>query len=789
MAVNRRSLNDGKIRNPGPFLAKVISHLDPSYMGNLQVQLQKISSSSNTPDAYGESVTVRYLNPFYGVTPLSGNLPSDKYQASQQSYGMWFVPPDVGQKVLCFFVEGDLSRGYWVGCVQDEFMNMMVPGATPATDFSVAGDKVPVGEYNKRIDRPAQSDATRYIKPVNEFFLNKLIQQGLDLDEIRGLTSSSARREVPSMVFGVSTPGPLDKNGPQTPIGTSDVRATRYTSRLGGSSFVMDDGDVSLIRKTPAGGPNQGPSEYVNVEGGETGGDPSLPHNELIRFRTRTGHQILMHNTEDLIYIGNARGTSWIEMTSNGKIDIYAQDSISVHSNQDLNFTADRDINFTAGQNVNWVAGKEWKQDIGSSINVTSGDYISQNAAEAITNNAGSFINNYAGDSITCTAQGKIAILAAGNLNLGSSSEIGIESCGDLKLSTDGNFHNKALGNMNTQADLEINSLSGLATKITSGEVMGIKSTGANVLLTGSSDIHLNGPVAPSATAAVLPSIADPTDPVAPLRAAQTARVPQHEPWPQHENTDPSMFTPDKTRAGLEQSTAYPPEVYDTFRKNVARTPAQQNVTRGTNPDPGSNYDATQNIPQGESNNRTSTSGTASEPLTSAPAGVITGLTNAQTVAYLNTIGQRESNLAYDAVNTLGFSGKYQFGKLALYDEGYLKSTSGTNKEAISNAANWTGADGMSSQQAWLDSVSIQEKAMISYTNKNLRALKRNGGVRDDDSVAQIMGMLAGSHLLGARGMNRWRRGEGGRDAYGTTGDEYFALGANAAGGATSNVV
>jgi len=789
MATHTRTLNDGKVRNPGPFLAKVISHLDPSYMGNLQVQLLKISSSGNTYEAYGESLTVRYLSPFYGVTPLSASLPNDNYPSTQQSYGWWAVPPDVGQRVLCFFVEGDKSRGYWAGCVQDENMNMMVPGGTPASAFNATGDKVPVGEYNKKINRPAQTDATRYSKAVNTYALGSLIQQGLDLDEIRGLTSSSARREVPSMVFGVSTPGPIDKNGPRGKIGTSDIKALKHTSRLGGSSFVMDDGDPSLIRKTPAGGANQGPSEYVNVEGGETGGDPSLPHNELMRFKTRTGHQILMHNTEDLIYIGNARGTTWIEMTSNGKIDIYAQDSISVHSNQDLNFTADRDINFTAGQNVNWVAGKEWKQDIGSSINVTSGDYISQNAAEAITNNAGSFINNYAGDSITCTAQGKIAILAADNLNLGSTAEIGIESCGDLKLSTDGNFHNKALGNMNTQADLEINSLSGLATKITSGEVMGIKSTGANVLLTGSSDIHLNGPVAPSATEAVLPSIADPTDPVAPLRAAQTARVPQHEPWPQHENTDPKLFTPDKTRAGLEQSTAYPPEVYDTFNKNVGRTPGQQNVTRGTNPDPGSNYDATQNVPQGESNNRTSTSGTSSLPLTSAPAGVITGLTNDQTVAYLNAIGKRESELAYDAVNTLGFSGKYQFGKLALYDEGYLKSTSGTNKQAIENASNWTGTDGMTSQQAWLDSVSVQEAAMISYTNKNLKALKRNGGIRDSDSVAQIMGMLAGSHLLGAKGMNKWRRGEGGKDAYGTTGDEYFALGANAAGGATSNVV
>ena len=94
----------------------------------------------------------------------------------------------------------------------------------------------------------------------------------------------------------------------------------------------------------------------------ETGGDPSIPQNELIRLKTRTGHQILMHNSEDLIYIGNARGTTWIELTSNGKIDIYAKDSVSVHTENDYNITADRDINLKAGRNINLTAMSEIKQ-------------------------------------------------------------------------------------------------------------------------------------------------------------------------------------------------------------------------------------------------------------------------------------------------------------------------------------------------------------------------------------------------------------------------------------------
>jgi hypothetical protein len=64
-----------------------------------------------------------------------------------------------------------------------------------------------------------------------------------------------------------------------------------------------------------------------------------------------------MHNSEDLIYIGNARGTTWIELTSNGKIDIYAQDSISMHTERDFNVKADGNIYMEAGGEFNVTSG------------------------------------------------------------------------------------------------------------------------------------------------------------------------------------------------------------------------------------------------------------------------------------------------------------------------------------------------------------------------------------------------------------------------------------------------
>ncbi len=360
-------------KDPGPFLAKVISHLDPTYMGTLEVQL--LHEVGNDEAKEGQLRTVKYLSPFYGVTSVDfvGDDPDD-YNNTQKSYGWWAIPPDVGTTVLCIFINGDPKRGFWIGCVQDENMNFMVPGYASTryvVDDSKETDKerVPVAEYNKVIGGSTQ-DPTKITKPATPFE-SVLDTQGLLEDDIRGITTSSARREVPSMVFGISTPGPVDKqsDSKKQRVGKAEHKiAKAFVSRLGGSSFVMDDGDDKFVRKTNA---SEGPPDYAAIEQeGELPDDPTLVHNELIRLRTRTGHQILLHNTEDLIYIGNARGTSWVELTSDGKIDIYAEDSISVHTKQDINFYADRDINLEAGRNLNLKSNGRTQVDVASDYNL-----------------------------------------------------------------------------------------------------------------------------------------------------------------------------------------------------------------------------------------------------------------------------------------------------------------------------------------------------------------------------------------------------------------------------------
>jgi hypothetical protein len=355
MSEEFRPSPNNNTKDGTPCLAKVISVVDQTYNGVLEVQL--LREVGGDEGAAAQIRTVKYLSPFYGVTSYDyvGEDP-DTHDETQKSYGFWMIPPDVGSYVVCIFLNGDEKKGYWIGCpLINENINFSTPGFA-STEFIVSDSRatdtektrVPGTEYNKKI-HDGNEDGTKKLKP--EHPLAKFLEnQGLLKDDIRGITSSSARRDIPSMVFGISTPGPIDKQGKTGKVGKSEFEINNaFVSRLGGSSFVMDDGDDKWEREKL---PTDGPPIYKNVEENQTG-LRDRPHNELIRLRTRTGHQILLHNSEDLIYIGNSRGTAWIEITSDGKIDIFSEDNINIRTKQDFNLFCDRDFNVEVKRNMN----------------------------------------------------------------------------------------------------------------------------------------------------------------------------------------------------------------------------------------------------------------------------------------------------------------------------------------------------------------------------------------------------------------------------------------------------
>jgi len=507
--MKRKSLDeDSSSKETGLVLAIVVSHLDPDYMGSLQVE--KLRQVGNDAKRTGQLASVKYISPFLGITNGESNSKENVYDGTQKSYGMWMVPPDIGTVVVCMFVEGDPSRGYYLGCIQEKDMNFMIPGYA-ATSFHADGEeeRVPVAEYNKKADLQIKKDTTRIEKPQHPF-TTVYKEQGLLLDDIRGITTSSARREWPSAVFGISTPGPVDKDGPMHKYGKKEYEINNMPfSRLGGTSFVMDDGDDKFLRTKNA---SEGPPEYAAVEDGEVNGDRTLLHNELVRIRTRTGHQILLHNTEDLIYIGNARGTAWIELTSDGKMDIYAADSISVHTKNDLNFYADRDINMEAGRNFNIKVAKEMHT------------HVLEDHILMIDKNQKIQIKMKKHETI----EQELLQRVMGNVDVMHSSNYKQYTGGDYDTLVNGHIYMTSGGSNETQA-------------------------GGNIIETAP-QIHMNGPRAATAANAQeaekpqkLKTYSLPDQEGQKLVESILRRLPIKEPWPHHENLDPTEFKPDKT--------------------------------------------------------------------------------------------------------------------------------------------------------------------------------------------------------------------------------------------------
>ena len=331
--------------NPGPYIGIVKDNVDPTKMGNLRVLIPSLTGSDEAAD--GGLYNCQYLSPFYGAKSPNATTSSSPYNFndSPHSYGMWMVPPDIDSKVMVIFVEGKVSQGYWFGCVQDPYTNHMIPGIAASTDTALGSEegestrgvaqkygtnRVPVSEVNRTTWASASAAGIDKLKKPIHPFADTLQLQGLIEDTVRGTTTSSARRESPSAVFGISTPGRINEAEKKFRLGPTDAKKEGSATRGTGHTFVMDDGDAA--------------------------GD-----NQLIRLRTGSGHQLLMHDTKGVVYLANGSGNVWMEFSDDGSIDIYAKEGINIRSGGDMNFHSEKDINMYANKNFKIKANQNYE--------------------------------------------------------------------------------------------------------------------------------------------------------------------------------------------------------------------------------------------------------------------------------------------------------------------------------------------------------------------------------------------------------------------------------------------
>jgi len=299
----------------GVYLAEIVDNRDVQRTGRIRVYIASLNpdATSDRSNAYYDCL---WGSPFAGSTDptsLGERLTKSgateqlrSYLHTQHSYGMWMVPPDPGNLVLVAFADGNQKYPVIISCLFGDRMNHMVPGMPGSeNNFGDAGLQMPVAEKNRLdVERATHNNAFR---PVHVDIAEGIVRQGLINDPVRGAGSSGARRESPSEVFGFLTPGPRKGGGED------------YNVRLGGHQFVMDD----------------------NLE------------SRLVRLRTAGGAQLLMNDTEGVVYVINQAGTAWVELTKGGDIKIFSNQNIDMRARGNFNLRADQDVNIEAGHNVN----------------------------------------------------------------------------------------------------------------------------------------------------------------------------------------------------------------------------------------------------------------------------------------------------------------------------------------------------------------------------------------------------------------------------------------------------
>lgn len=691
----------------GPYVGKIKNNLDPTRSGRLQVYIPDLTSGDeDDPDFWR---TVSYASPYIGSTTQPDTNKQNAYNRVRHTYGFWAVPPDIGNLVLCTFVAGDPNRGFWFACIPNQLGHHMLPamaGSSNVDSSNIEKSKVKsnydnkptiVAEFNENIEDTDFANFVNNKKPIHEDQYLTLLNQGLIEDYVRGIITSSSQRETPSSVFGISTPGRPIKDPAQDPaykkkVAKGDINEQDYSisARKGGHTFVMDDGNFE-------------------------------DKDRLIRLRTSGGHQILMNDSEKILYIGNSTGSVWIELTGPGHLNIYSGASVNVRAEGDLNFHADKNINLNAGAEIVMSAAKGIKQQ-SETAEINTTDHVTVFSGTGLNLAGLSSVNINSGGAANLLGSSGVYLAGAQiNLNNGFSGTASFDRPAPLKFNR--------LSDVGRQGDRWVSVDQSLQTIV---------------------------PIAPT-----------------------------HEPWKLHEGTKlagttttEGEGTPDSAGTGSGQGSADSGGgesagdgvVNGDAPQRSAPTVECQNMP-SMDPGPRSAQSSGVKNPV----NKSYLYRADNPPITDT----VGPLTAEQTRALMTQIGWSESTFNYSAENRLSYIGKYQTGAAALVDLGYIKRDAYQlyGNRAVNYATSWTGKDGIATKEQYLSSGTVQEKVMIALMKMNHRTLERIGAIRSSDDQCTVAGMLAAAHLIGAGGAKKWRETGSGADANGTTGATYFNMG------------
>ncbi len=150
-----------------------------------------------------------------------------------------------------------------------------------------------------------------------------------------------------------------------------------------------------------------------------------------IKLRTTTGHQIIMDDTNERIYVSTHKGKNWVEMDTCGNIDIHSDTRVSIHAAKDINLSSEetirlssKDIHFRAQNELRMYSNKDMHLYSSANLRVrtTQKTLIETGNTFEVLSTADAKITSLANVHILAasaahmTGNGSVHILSSGNI-------------------------------------------------------------------------------------------------------------------------------------------------------------------------------------------------------------------------------------------------------------------------------------------------------------------------------------------------------------------------------------
>jgi hypothetical protein len=361
---------------------------DPLQWGRLQIVVPAWGDSWNHDV---ESLPwAMYVTPFGGQTEVGTRGAGISTTEGGISYGMWAIPK-VGASVVVMSLDEDHQQRLFMGCVYDAFSTHTMPhGRWMFEDHPEIDDvKPPAKPYGPF------SSGDRLIQPLADN-MKKAFGNTPDCKEWQTRCADHSVSRVDISQLQYSKTKVQDDSSTDSGDGWKNTQGYQ-TSRIdpnNKSSTTDKNYDSPTYSWTTPG------FHSISLD--------DRMENCRIRLRTMSGHQILLDDTNERIYIATAQGNNWIELDQAGNIDMFTTNKVNIHAANEINMTSDKTIRMYAKEGIHMSSEQEIRMHAEQDIHV--------NTKATLHATAGKDINIKTGANLMLTSKSTTNINAGANI-------------------------------------------------------------------------------------------------------------------------------------------------------------------------------------------------------------------------------------------------------------------------------------------------------------------------------------------------------------------------------------